>query len=138
MMIVADTNVISELMRSSPSPDVVAWVRSHDPTEMYTTSITAAEIHYGIQRLPDGHRKEVLETAAALIFDSFRENVLPFDAAAAIHYATIVSEREQAGLPIDGFDAQIAAICRSHQATLATRNVKDFLQTGIDILNPWE
>jgi predicted nucleic acid-binding protein len=136
-VIVVDTNVVSELMRPSPSPVVVAWVRRNE-LELYTTSITVAEIRYGIERLPAGHRKELLRTTAEEIFADFEERVLPFDAAAAGEYAITVSDRDRAGLPIDGFDAQIASICRTHQAVLATRNAKDFRSTGIAVIDPWQ
>jgi len=99
---------------------------------------TLAEIRCGIERLPDGHRKDVLKTTADDVFTAFEEHVLPFDARAAVQYATIVSDRDHAGLPIDGFDAQIASICRTHWAVLATRNRKDFQATGIDLVDPWQ
>jgi toxin FitB len=136
-MIVVDTNVVSELMRPSPSPVVVGWVRSNE-RELYTTSITLAEIRYGIERLADGRRKELLRSTAEEVFAAFEERVLPFDAKAAMLYAMIVSERGRAGLPIDGFDAQIASICRGHRAALATRNSKDFQGTGTDVIDPWQ
>ena len=136
-MIVVDTNVVSELMRPSPSPVVVGWVR-HNESELYTTSVTLAEIRYGIERLADGHRKQLLRSTAEEVFADFEERVLPFDAEAAVAYATIVSDRDRAGLPIDGFDAQIASICRAHRAALATRNSKDFQDTGIDVIGPWQ
>ena len=72
------------------------------------------------------------------MFAAFSEVIQPFDADAAIWYATIVARRDRLGLPIDGFDAQIAAICRTRGATLATRNVKDFAETGIDVIDPWQ
>jgi predicted nucleic acid-binding protein len=137
-VIVFDTNVISELMRSEPSPVVVRWVRSRRARELYTTSITLAEVRYGIERLPDGSRKQLLKDVADEVFAAFEEQVLPFDAEAATRYAVIVSERDRVGLPIAGFDAQIAAICRSRGAALATRNLKDFHGTGIEILDPWQ
>ena len=137
-MIVVDTNVVSELMRPSPEPTVRGWVRSHKGHELYTTSITLAEIRYGIERLPGGRRQDLLRTTAEDVFAAFEDQILPFDAAAALQYASIVTTRDDAGLPIDGFDAQIAAICGVHQATLATRNVKDFRDTGIDVTDPWE
>lgn len=136
-MIVVDTNVVSELMRPEPAPVVVTWIRSRARRELYTTSITLAEIRYGIERLPEGRRKRLIQTTAEQVFVSFEEQVLPFDATAAMHYAPIASAREQAGAPIDGFDAQIASICRTYQAALATRNLKDFEDTGIDIIDPW-
>lgn len=136
-MIVVDTNVVSEVMRPEPTPVVVNWIRSRAKGELYTTSITLAEIRYGIERLPEGRRKRLMQTTAEQVFASFEEQVLPFDAAAALQYAPIASAREQAGAPIDGFDAQIASICRAYQAALATRNLKDFEHTGIDIIDPW-
>ncbi len=136
-MIVVDTNVVSELMRAAPSPVVAAWVRARSATELYTTSITLAEIGYGIERLPDARRKDMLKTTADDVFARFVEQVLPFDAAAAVEYAGVVGQRDRAGMPIDGFDAQIAAICRTRDAALASRNVKDFDDTGIDVIDPW-
>jgi predicted nucleic acid-binding protein len=136
-VIVVDTNVVSELMKPLPSDAVVASVQSRRPTELYTTSITLAEIGYGIERLPDGRRKDELRTVAAEVFSAFVEQVLVFDSDAATEYAGIVSRRERAGRPIDGFDAQIAAICRANGAMLATRNVKHFRDTGIKVIDPW-
>lgn len=137
-MIVVDTNVASELMRPAPAATVQDWIRSHAPRELCTTAITVAELHYGIERLPAGRRKEALRVAAAEIFETFTEQVLPFDTMAAEQYALVVSQRDALGLPIDGFDAQIAAICRSHGAALATRNLADFRKTGVEIINPWQ
>ena len=136
-MIVVDTNVVSELMRPAPSPAVEAWVRARSGGELYTTSITVAEIGYGIERLPYGARRTRLKTTAQQLFSVFAEHVLAFDAVAAELYGAIVYGRERLGAPIDGFDAQIAAICGVHSATLATRNVKDFDGTGIDVVDPW-
>lgn len=136
-MIVVDTNVTSELMRLSSSATVTAWVRARAPTELYTTSITLAEVLYGIERLPDSRRKRLLKTTAAGVFSAFADQLLPFDATAAAECAELVSSRERIGAPIDGFDAQIAAICRAHGATLATRNVDDFRDTGIEVVDPW-
>ena len=137
-MIVVNTNVASELMRPSPERAVQEWVRSHEGRELCTTAITVAEILYGIERLPEGRRREVLRSAAAEIFEVFAEQVLPFDTAAAEQYALVVTQRDGLGLPIDGFDAQIAAVCRAQQAALATRNVADFRETGVEVINPWQ
>jgi len=137
-VIVLDTNVASELMRAAPSPVVAAWVRGHSASDLYTTSITLAEIGYGLERLADGRRKEVLKTTADDVFSRFAEHVLPFDAAAAIEYAGIVGHRDRVGTPIGGFDAQIASICRTRHAALATRNLKDFKDTGIHLIDPWD
>ena len=136
-MIILDTNVVSELMRSEPAPSVASWVRDRDRRELRTTAVTLAEVRYGIARLLDGRRKQILLAAADEIFSAFADQVLPVDTAAAEHYAVIASSRERAGKPIAGFDALIAAVCRSHGATLATRNVSDFEGTGIEIIDPW-
>jgi toxin FitB len=136
-MIVLDTNVVSELMRATPHPTVVAWLQQASGTGLCTTSVTVAEIRYGIARLPDGNRKRELQQAANEIFAAFPRQVLPFDLAAATAYADVVAGREGDGNPISGFDGQIAAICRSRAATLATRNTKDFVDTGISLVDPW-
>lgn len=133
-MIILDTNVVSELMRPEPSPGVANWVRDRDRRELRMTTITLAEVWFGIARLPDGRRKQALLTAASEIFSAFADQILPVDTAAAEHYA---SSRERAGKPITGFDALIAAVCRSQGAALATRNVSDFADTGIEIIDPW-
>ena len=137
-MIVVDTNVASELMRPSPSKTVRNWVSSQAPHDVYMTAITVAEIRYGLERRPDGRRKDRLRAAADEIFAAFSEYVLPFDAGAAVYYALVVTQRDHHGLPIDGFGAQIAAICRARGAALATRNVKDFRDTGISVIDPWQ
>lgn len=136
-MIVVDTNVTSELMRPSPSPAVTAWVRDRPADELYATSITLAEIGYGIARLADGRRKDELREAAEDVFSAFSDQVLAFDAVAAAEYADVVSQRDKAGAPIDGFNALIASICRANDAALATRNVEDFENTGIEVIDPW-
>jgi predicted nucleic acid-binding protein len=137
-MIIVDTNVVAELMKSSPSEPVIEWVRAQTGSELFTTSITLAEILYGIAQLPDGRRKQLLRTTATEVFATFEDQVLPFDSSAAAHYADVVGGRNQLGLPIDGFDAQIASICRAHGAALATRNLKDFRDTEVNLIDPWQ
>jgi len=137
-MIVVDTNVVSELMKPSPSAAVTEWLRARTGSELYTTSITLAEILYGIARLPDGRRKELLRTTASDVFAAFEDHVLAFDAGAAVHYADVVGGRDRLGPPIGGFDAQIASICRAHGAALATRNLKDFQHTDVNLIDPWQ
>ncbi len=136
-MIVVDTNVVSELMRPSPSPALRAWVSRQAAGDLYTTAVTVAEIRYGLERLSSGRRKDRLRAAADEVFAALSEFVLPFDAAAAVHYARIARHRDDAGLPIGGFDAQIAAICCARGAAMATRNIKDFAETGVEVINPW-
>lgn len=134
-MIVLDTNVISEMMRSTPDATVLAWVETVG--ELHTTAISLAEVEYGIARIPEGRRKQEIATAAQAVFDDFREMILPFDVRAAHRYASIVASCERSGHPISMADGQIAAICAARRATLATRNTKDFESAGIPLVNPW-
>ena len=137
-MMVWDTNVVSELMRPEPSVHVVAWTDRQPVGEVFITAITLGELLYGIGRLPKGRRRnELSEVCDDMLTEDFEHRVLDFDGVAAAHYANIVVERERIGRPISMADAQIAAICRSHGATVATRSVDDFADVGVDIVNPW-
>lgn len=137
-MIVLDTNVVSELMRREPDENVLAWVDQHPADLVFLTATTAAELLYGIARLPDGSRKNVLAARTReLLEEDFVDRVLAFTGDAAVWYAEIVASRECRGQPISMADAQIAAICRLHGADLATRNVKDFVETDLRVVNPW-
>jgi len=138
-VIVLDTNVISELTRQAPAAGVISWLDSLTAAEVATTAITAAELLYGVARMPAGRRKTELATAVnGLLSDDFEGRVLPFDEPAAQRYADIVTRRERLGRPIGTADAQIAAICRTIEATLATRNTNDFEEAGIELINPWK
>ncbi len=137
-MILLDTNVISEIMRPAPSPAVQAWLAGQPPAGIFITSLTEAELRYGAALLPRGQRREKLVDAIeAMLAQEFVERVLPFDSAAAVAYAQIAAGRRQIGRPISQFDAQIAAIVRSRGAALATRNVADFDECGIQVIDPW-
>jgi toxin FitB len=138
-VIILDTNVISELTRPFPRHGVIAWLDSQPAGETAITAITAAELRYGVRRMPDGRRKtELSEAVNALIDTDFRDRVEPFDVLAADQYADIVATRERAGQPISISDAQIAAICRVMNAALATRNTSDFTGTGVNLISPWK
>lgn len=138
-MIVLDTNVLSELIRSRSETRVVEWVDKHDTAMLAITSITVAELLYGVARLAGGARKTELASAVhGLVREEFSGRVLAFDDLAAEHYAELVVDRERQGRPVSIADAQIAAICRHHDATLATRNTRDFHSTGIGIVDPWQ
>ena len=137
-MIVLDTNVISELMRDSPHPEVLAWIDDQLTSAMFVTAITEAEIRTGIALLPAGKRRRGLTAAAERTFGAlFSERVLAFDSEAARAYADIASGRRVAGRPISQADCQIAAIAKSQRASVATRDVHDFEGCGVDVLNPW-
>jgi toxin FitB len=137
-VIILDTNVLSELSRQVPSEEVISWLDAQPADETATTAVTVGELLYGVARLPEGRRKAKLtEAVHGMLDDDLRGRVEPFDATAAAHYAVIVSGREKIGRPISMADAQIASICRKLQATLATRNSRDFEDTGIGIIDPW-
>jgi toxin FitB len=137
-MLVLDTNVLSELLRPKPSPQILAWFERQSREEIFTTTVSRAEILYGIQLLPKSRKRQRLLGAAQEIFDrDLEDHVLSFDGAAADHYADIAVRRRKAGKPISQFDAIIASITASHRATLATRNFRDFEGCGIKIENPW-
>jgi predicted nucleic acid-binding protein len=138
-VIVLDTSVISELTRPAPAALVLAWLDSLPAGDVATTAITAAELRYGVARLRGGRRKAELSAAVEqLLADDFRGRVLSFDEPAASHYAEIVADCERLGRTIGFADAEIAAICRSANATLATRNTRDFEETGIELFDPWQ
>ncbi|WP_375741482.1 type II toxin-antitoxin system VapC family toxin [Pseudomonas boanensis] len=138
-MILLDTNVLSELMRAKPDPNVIAWVDAQLGSEMVISSITVAEILYGIARMQDGKRKEALfEVANAMFEEDFSGNILPFDVDAAVHYAELVAGSEAKGKVADMADGQIAAIARRHGAAIATRNIRHFDSFGVSLINPWE
>ena len=137
-MIILDTNVISELMRSQPDTSVSQWTATHQATNLLITALTQAEILYGLELLPKGKRRTALKEAAQSMFDlDFAGRILPFDANAAKQFAVIAANRRTLGRPISQIDAQIAAIARVYRATLATRNVSDFEECGINIINPF-
>lgn len=137
-MIVLDTNVISEMLRPQPAPQVAEWLAAQAVSALFTTAITQAEIYYGLSLLPAGRRRDRLQAAVVPIFEEdLRGRVLAFDAGAASAYATIAAERRRAGQPISQFDAQIAAIVHAHGGSLATRNIRDFESCGIELIDPF-
>ena len=138
-MMVLDTNVISETMRETPHSAVLAWLDGQMASALFVTTVTEAEIRFGIARLPEGSRRDALMSAAEAAFDKFFcDRVLSFDRDAARTYPVIAANRFAIGRPISQFDCQIAAIARSRGASVATRNVADFADTGVAIVNPWD
>ncbi|PRE45501.1 type II toxin-antitoxin system VapC family toxin [Burkholderia multivorans] len=137
-MIILDTNVLSEALRPTPNDVVMAWLDAQPRSSLFTTAITRAEIFYGLGLLPDGSRRHQLTRVVEVIFDEdFAGRVLGFDSDAADAYATIAVARRSAGRSISQFDAMIAATAQSRGAALATRNVKDFTDCGISVIDPW-
>lgn len=138
-MIVLDTNVLSELMKPQPATKVIDWMAVQAAADLYTTSITQAEILHGLMLLPPGRRRSALEAAATAMFeDDFRGRILGFGSEVAPTYARIASDRRRAGRPISHFDAQIAAIARFMGAAVATRNTADFDGCGVTVVDPWK
>lgn len=137
-MIVLDTNVISEIFRPSPESRVVDWLASLEG-DVAITSVTLAELLAGVRRLPDGRRRDELSRRIEEALEPYRGSraVLSFDDVTADRYADVLAARGEAGAPISTADAQIAAICLAHGATCATRNIKDFAHTGVDLLDPF-
>jgi predicted nucleic acid-binding protein len=137
-MIILDTNVLSELMRPNPSPRVVTWVAKQPAAELVTTSITEAEIFYGIELLTKGkRRKGLLAAAEAMFAEDLAGRIFGFDSDAARVCSRIAAHRRALGRPISHADAQIAAIAQARGAKLATRNVADFEDCGLNVVDPW-
>lgn len=135
-MIVLDTNVISEPLRSSPDSVVLAWLdRVSDDVAL--TSVSVGEILTGVRLLPAGHRRDGLLAAIERALTSYTDQVLPYDETAARVYALMQESRRATGHPLSVEDGMIAAICRSKGVALATRSIKDFQGLGIDLINPW-
>ena len=134
---VLDTNVVSELMRPEPDAAVLAWLNEQAADTLWLNSVVVSELLYGVARLPDGKRRAQLALAVqAMLAEDFSGRVLPFDLEAAVVYADLVAMRERQGQPVDVADSQIAAICLTHGASLATRNTKHFDGLGLMLLNP--
>jgi predicted nucleic acid-binding protein len=138
-VIVLDTNVVSEGFKPLPSETVVSWMDAQPSLALFITTITLAEVLYGIEALPPGKRRtRLFETAEEMFAREFAGRILPFDQDAARVFATIKATRSAVGRPISQFDAMIAAIARTHHATVATRNTADFELCGVRLVDPWK
>ena len=136
-MIVVDTNVLSELMRPTPAPRVIAWLRRNARLIAIPT-VALGELRYGVARLPDGKRKRSLHEALDALVDRFAASLLAYDVLAANACGVVLARAEAAGRPMSLADAQIAAIAVVARAELATRNVADFSTTGLALIDPWQ
>jgi predicted nucleic acid-binding protein len=138
-LIILDTNVVSELMAPLPSRLVEEWVRRRRPADdLFVSAVTVAEILYGIELLPQGERRSgLLIQADAMFGEDFGGRVLPFDEPAARIFGQVAALRRRQGRPISTLDAQIAAIARRYEATLATRDISDFEDCGVRLIDPW-
>lgn len=138
-MIILDTNVISETQKKGPDEAVMDWLDAQDPTNLYLSTITAAELVFGVQSMPEGRRRDGLATAVTEILkEDFAGRLLPFDAAAAWVYGERVAAARKRGYTISMADGQIAAITLSRPgAMVATRDWAPFVALGADVLDPW-
>jgi predicted nucleic acid-binding protein len=137
-MFILDTNVISAVMGSQPVPEVAAWIAAQSEERLFTTTVCQAEILAGVEIMPEGRRRRGLIAAAKAIFSSaFDGRILPFDEKSAELYAEIFAARKRAGMPTTT-DLMIAAIARSHDASMVTRDIGGFEGCGLTLINPWE
>lgn len=137
-MIIADTNIISEFMISPPTSSVLEWLNAQNSTTLYLTTISIAEIGFGLRAMPKGKRQQLLENRfEQFVATAFESRVLSFDEAAARIYGEIKGLRKEIGRPLSDLDGQIASIARAKGYAVATRNIKDFEECGIELINPF-
>jgi predicted nucleic acid-binding protein len=137
-MLVLDTNVVAEMMKETPEPAVVAWLNDQRTATLFLTTITIGEISFGLRILPQGRRRRLLEEGfERVLAEGFAGRILDFSEAAALTYGEVMGRRREIGRPLSILDGQIASIARVHGYVVATRNVRDFVECGVEILNPF-
>jgi predicted nucleic acid-binding protein len=134
-MIVLDTNVLSELMKTSPDPRVAAWLQALDATSLAVSTVTIAEIAYGLARLPAGRRRDDLVSGFEGLLEAL--SIVALDDAAAREAGRLRALREAAGLASSPSDMMIAGCVSAAGASLATRNLRDFAGLDLEVLDPW-
>jgi predicted nucleic acid-binding protein len=137
-MILLDTNVVSEAMRPEPHPAVRNWLNEQSAETLYLSSVTLAELLFGIAALPAGQRKNTLESALDGLMELFGDRVLSFDLEAARHYAELAVTARTAGLGFPTPDGYIAAIAASRGFIVASRDTGPYQAVGLQVINPWE
>ena len=137
-MYILDTDVVSELMRPAPEPAIASWVVDRAASSLYLTAIGEAELRFGLAVMPPGQRRDgLVASLERMLRTGFANRILPFDSAAARACAEIATARRATGRPISQPDGQIAAIARARGMAVTTRNVRDFEDTGIELVDPW-
>ena len=131
-----DTNVVSETMRSTPHKRVVAFLTGRD--ELWLSSILIHELEYGVQRLPRGQGRLALRSALRNVLADYRDRILDLNPGAAVWAARFRAQARGLGRTLDLGDALIAGTARSHELTIATRNVRDFADLDVNVVNPWD
>ena len=137
-MIILDTNVISEAMKPEPHPAVRAWLNNQVAETLYLSSVTLAELLFGIAALPSGKRKDMLAQTLDGLMGLFRDRVLPFDVDAARHYAELAVMAKGAGRGFPTPDGYIAAIAASRGFIVASRDIAPYEAARVTVINPWE
>lgn len=138
-MILLDTNIISEMMKSKPAQAVISWLNQQKSTQLFISTVSVAEISYGLHALPERFWRAQLENAFNQAIElSFKHRILSFDSAAAYRYGKIMADRKALGRPLSLLDGQIAAIAHTQGFLLVTRNVRDCLDCGVNIFNPFD
>lgn len=136
-MIVLDTNVVSEAMKPEPHPAVMAWLNAQAAPTLYLSSVTLAELLFGIAALPAGRRKDLLSQALDGLLRLFRDRVLPFDTDAARHYAELAVTARAGGRGFPTPDGYIAAIAASRGFLVASRDTAPYEAARVSVINPW-
>ncbi|MGF6257010.1 type II toxin-antitoxin system VapC family toxin [Ensifer sp. LBL] len=137
-MIILDTNVVSEAMKPAPDLAVRTWLNDQVAETLYLSSVTLAELLFGIAALPEGRRKKALAETLDGLLELFGDRVLPFDAACARHYADLAARARAAGKGLPTPDGYIAAIAASKGFAIATRDTSPFEAAGVPVVNPWD
>lgn len=137
-MIVLDTNVVSEAMKPEPHPAVRAWLNDQAAETLYLSSVTLAELLFGIGALPTGKRKDMLAQTLDGLMGLFRDRVLPFDTEAARHYAELAATAKAGGRGFPTPDGYIAAIASSRGFIVASRDTAPYDAAGVSVINPWK
>jgi toxin FitB len=137
-MIILDTNVVSEAMKPEPHPAVRVWLNDQAAETLYLSSVTLAELLFGIAALPAGKRKNVLAQALDGLMGLFRNRVLPFDTDAARRYAELAVTAKVGGRGFPTPDGYIAAIAASRGFIVGSRDTAPYEAAGISVINPWE
>ncbi len=136
-MIVLDTNVVSEAMKPEPHPAVLTWLNEQPAETLYLSTVTLAELLFGIGALPDGRRKDMLAKALDGLLALFRDRILPFDVEAARRHAELAVKARAAGKGFPTPDGYIAAIAVSRGFSVASRDVGPYAAAGEGVLDPW-
>ena len=137
-MIVLDTNVVSELMKTEPSAALIRWLNQQPRVSIWICTITVFEIRLGIGLLPMGRRRSQLEHGLArMLSEQIESRILPFDTAAAEEAAILAAQRQRSGRVGELRDTVIAGIAISRRSTLATRNIRHFADLPTPAVDPW-